>query len=207
MTAASVRAATVDDFRPIGGLFAARQSGPWKASLGSEYYGSHDIGGMNAAYIRPSLAYSAAPWLNLAAAYRYQISRAALQRPWTDQHRAEFIAEPHAKWGRGLFSDANKLERRWLEGSFDRWIYRNALKIALTVSWRGWNFVPFVQHETFYDTYLHQTAALWDDVGFSKALGPGLSATIFYRIESARTSAGFKRYNGLGLWFSLESGK
>ncbi|HAM34406.1 MAG TPA: hypothetical protein DEB40_08820 [Elusimicrobia bacterium] len=204
---AAGRAATLEDARGIGGLFWAHRVGNWRALLGGESYSSRDLDGIYAAYVRPGAAWSPRPWLSLACAYRYQASRAAMARPWLDQHRLELIAEPKARIGGLTVSDASKFERRWIDKSRDRWVFRNALKFSYPIQLGALRLAPFAANEIFYDLWLRQTTTLWSDIGLSKAVFPGATATLFYRVESAKTSRGFARYNTVALWLSFETGR
>ena len=100
-------------------------------------------------------------------------------------------------FGPGALCDRNRVEYRVIQGSENRWVYRNRLDIDLPVIWKRIKLRPYVANEVFVDVGQSDLGFDWLYGGFKLSPAPWLALDIYYMRDFAEIN-GWKAYNVLG---------
>lgn len=151
-----------------------------REDLGNLYYYQYRVGSTFHAYKN----------LDLAAAYRY-IQTKDSKNEWdkNDMQYIEFIAIPKTKIGNFDISDANKIERRFLDNAVDRWVYRNLVTVAHPAKVGNFEFTPYISNEIYYDFEIDTMNLDWLTFGATKKITKNLVVGLYYRQEYSRVGS------------------
>lgn len=156
-------------------------------------------------HFQPELTYKFTDFLDFGLGYRY-IKQKKIKRDkdtWSEEHRLLF--DPKLKWEfAGLkFSNLFRFELRYFDLVGDNWRYRNKLKISKKTRLWGFEYVPFVADEVFYDLRDDKCTQNRFDLGFEKEMSKNVKLTLFYRIQSDKQGRDWSEMHVIGIKFGI----
>jgi len=144
-----------------------------------------DIGKFNYYHVRTGVVFHAYKNLDLGSTYRFVESKKA-KGNWLNERRLEFDIAPKIVINGFKLVNRSRFEHRRLEVSKDRWRYRNLSKVAYPMEIKGFDCVPYVGEEVFYDFETDKWFLNWATIGVDKKITKNLTLGIFYLNEVAR---------------------
>lgn len=136
-------------------------------------------------YVDGNYRYSlAGPW-TVEAGYRHAFLE--LGNNWREEYRPMFALYWRGKLGSGNFSNRNRIELRYFEGSAkDRTRYRNESVWRSQHTITDFELTPFVEEEFFYDLTDSVLNTNWLTLGVSKFWKKGVKWKVGYRLQSQK---------------------
>lgn len=131
---------------------------------------------------RQGLSFKATSALALNLQYLHSETKNAANK-WLPENTIEF--QPTYKWSWHTFDFANRLRIEYrMVGGFEKWRWRDQLKISRTCKVAGVEIIPFISDEIFYDEALDQMNQNRLRAGISKRVSPHALATFFYQYKT-----------------------
>ncbi len=131
--------------------------------------------------------------LDLSLAGRYIQAKDA-KKEWDncDAYYIEMIAIPKVEFQGFSLSDANKVERRFIENARDRWVYRNLATIGYPIKAGSYVFTPYISDEIYYDFEIDEFNLNWATLGVDAKVTKNFKVGLYYREESSRVGSSDK---------------
>ncbi len=137
------------DWQGWYGIGASMKSGEWKLKVAEEIRTGNDMHNVYYNHMDVGLSRPATSWLDLGVNFRHVEEKK--KGEWLDEYRPYVDGKLKCKIGGWAFSDRNRFEFRDLEGSDDKWRYRNKLTAYLPFKLFGENVKPYIADEIYQD--------------------------------------------------------
>ncbi len=170
----------------------------WRASLYNEGRLGDDATSLYHDQTELAAVYEINRYFAVGPAFRYVYTRGSNgTSPWNSQYWPIAAAWITYDFGPVALSDRNRVEYRVVQGSENRWVYRNRLDVDLPVVWKRIKLRPYVANEVFVDVGQSDLGFDWLYGGFKMSPATWIALDIYYMRDFAKNN-GWKAYNVLG---------